>query len=72
MPDFTKSAIKASFLKLLNEQPLSKISVRGIVKDGGINRHSFYYHYHIPSAQPHYRLYIAPPRGGNNTHKTLA
>ncbi len=50
MTDFTKSAIKASFLKLLNEQPLSKISVRDIVEDCGINRNSFYYHYHnIPS-----------------------
>ncbi|MGM9663454.1 MAG: TetR/AcrR family transcriptional regulator [Eubacteriales bacterium] len=50
MPNFTKSAIKASFLKLLNEQPLSKISVRDIVEDCGINRNSFYYHYHnIPS-----------------------
>lgn len=45
MPNFTKQAIKASFLKLLNEQPLSKISVRSIVEDCGINRNSFYYHY---------------------------
>lgn len=45
MPNFTKQAIKASFLKLLNEQPLSKISVRSIVEDCGINRNSFYYHF---------------------------
>lgn len=45
MPNFTKQAIKASFLKLLNEQPLNKISVRSIVEDCGINRNSFYYHY---------------------------
>ena len=45
MPNFTKQAIKASFMKLLNEQPLSKISVRSIVEDCGINRNSFYYHY---------------------------
>ena len=45
MPNFTKQAIKASFMKLLNEQPLSKISVRSIVEDCGINRNSFYYHF---------------------------
>jgi AcrR family transcriptional regulator len=45
MADFTERAIKASFLKLLNEQPLNKISVRMIVEDCGINRNSFYYHY---------------------------
>ena len=45
MPNFTKQAIKASFLKLLNEQPLNKITVRGIVEDCGINRNSFYYHF---------------------------
>ncbi len=45
MAGLTKQAIKASFFKLLNEQPLSKISVRDIVEDCGINRNSFYYHY---------------------------
>lgn len=45
MPNFTKQAIKASFLKLLSEKPLNKISVRSIVEDCGINRNSFYYHF---------------------------
>ena len=45
MPNFTKMAIKDSFLKLLNEQPLNKISVRSIVEDCGINRNTFYYHF---------------------------
>ncbi len=45
MPNFTKRAIKESFWKLLNEQPLSQISVRDIVEDCGINRNSFYYHF---------------------------
>lgn len=50
IPNFTKQAIKASFIKLLNEKPLNKISVRDIVEDCGINRNSFYYHFHdIPS-----------------------
>lgn len=45
MANFTKPAIKASFMKLLNERPLSKISVRDIVEDCGISRNSFYYHF---------------------------
>lgn len=50
MPNFTRKAIKASFMKLLSEKPLSEISVRSIVEDCGINRNSFYYHFQdIPS-----------------------
>ena len=45
MANFTKQAIKASFLKLLDERPLSKITVRDIVEECGINRNSFYYHF---------------------------
>ena len=45
VPNFTKQAIKASFMKLLNERPLNQISVRNIVEDCGINRNSFYYHF---------------------------
>ena len=50
MPNFTKRAIMESFWKLLNEQPLTQISVRKIVEECGINRNSFYYHFQdIPS-----------------------
>ena len=50
MANFTKQAIKASFLELLDEKPLNKISVRDIVERCGINRNSFYYHFQdIPS-----------------------
>lgn len=45
MPNFTKRAIVESFVKLLNERPLSKITVKDIVEDCGINRNSFYYHF---------------------------
>ena len=45
MANFTNLAIKASFIKLLNEKPLNKISVKDIVEDCGINRNSFYYHF---------------------------
>ena len=38
-------AIMESLLKLLEERPLSKITVKDIVDDCGINRNTFYYHY---------------------------
>lgn len=50
MSNLTEKAIKDAFLKLLDQMPLSKISEKMIVEECGINRNSFYYHYHdIPS-----------------------
>lgn len=45
MPSFTKQAIKNSFLKLLDQRPLSQITVKDIVEDCGVSRNSFYYHF---------------------------
>ena len=45
MANFTKKAIRDSFVKLLNEKPLSQITVRDIVEDCGVNRNTFYYYY---------------------------
>ena len=45
MPSFTQVAIKQSFLKLLEQYPISKITVKMIVLDCGINRNTFYYHF---------------------------
>ena len=45
MPNFTKKAIKETFIELLDERPLNKITVQDIVEACGINRNSFYYHY---------------------------
>lgn len=45
MPNFTRTAIKASFLKLLGQRPLNQITVKDIVEDCGVNRNSFYYHF---------------------------
>ena len=45
MANFTKKAIQESFLKLLNERPLSQITVKYIVTYCGINRNTFYYHF---------------------------
>ena len=46
MSHLTEQAIKASFIKLLNERPFARITVQDIVQDCGINRNTFYYHYH--------------------------
>lgn len=45
MPNFTKKAIKDTFIALLDERPLSRITVKDIVETCGINRNSFYYHF---------------------------
>lgn len=41
----TQQAIMDSFVKLLNQRPLDKITVKDIVQDCGISRNTFYYHY---------------------------
>lgn len=45
MSQFTKKAIEASFISLLNERPLDKIGIKDIVDDCKINRNTFYYYY---------------------------
>jgi AcrR family transcriptional regulator len=45
MANFTRNAIKETFIKLLEERPLTDITVKDIVETCGINRNSFYYHY---------------------------
>lgn len=45
MSQLTRKAIKTSFIKLLNEMAFDKITVKDIVKDCGVNRNTFYYHY---------------------------
>lgn len=46
MAGFAKRAIRDSFIRLLNERPLSQITIRDIVEDCGVNRNTFYYHFH--------------------------
>lgn len=43
--NYTKKAIKKSFITLLNKYPLNKISVKSIVDECDISRNTFYYHY---------------------------
>ena len=45
-----RSAIMGSLMKLLNERPLNRITVRDIVEDCGVNRNTFYYHFEDISA----------------------
>ncbi len=42
----TKRALEASFKKLLSKHSLDKITVKDIVEDCGVNRQTFYYHFH--------------------------
>lgn len=41
----TKQAIRKAFVKMLNEKPFNKITVKDIVEECVINRNTFYYHY---------------------------
>lgn len=45
MSDLTKHALAASLKKLLAQKPIDKITVKDIVEDCGVNRHTFYYHF---------------------------
>ena len=45
MAQFTKQAIRKAFLQLLDEKPMSQITVREVVEVCGINRNTFYYYY---------------------------
>ena len=45
MTQFTSKAIEESFIRLLNERPLDKITIKDIVDDCGISRMTFYYHF---------------------------
>lgn len=45
---YTKKAIRESFLELLEQKPIEKISVTEICKNADINRGTFYSHYADP------------------------
>lgn len=51
MPGFTRQIILQTLTELMNEKPLSKITVKDIVERCGVNRNTFYYHFQdIPDA----------------------
>lgn len=45
MSKMTKKALASSLKKLMEQKPLSKITVTDITEECGINRHTFYYHF---------------------------
>lgn len=45
MPQFTKQAIMDTFLRLLDERPLDKITVREIITECQVSRNTFYYYF---------------------------
>ena len=42
----TKQALADSLMKLLNRRTLNRITVSDITDDCGVNRQTFYYHFH--------------------------
>ena len=46
MSSITKIALADSLKKLLHVKTLDKITVKDIVEDCGVNRQTFYYHFH--------------------------
>ncbi|MBU5626917.1 TetR/AcrR family transcriptional regulator C-terminal domain-containing protein [Oscillibacter sp. MSJ-2] len=46
MAQTTKRALADSMKKLLAKSPLDKITVKDLVEDCGVNRQTFYYHFH--------------------------
>ena len=45
MASSTRKSIMNTFIQLLDERPLNRISVKDIVERCGINRNTFYYHF---------------------------
>lgn len=45
MANFTKKALIDSFLNLIEDKPLNKITVKDITEGCGVNRNTFYYHF---------------------------
>lgn len=46
MSGFTKDVIARTLIELLDEKPMSKVTVKDIVERCGVNRNTFYYHFH--------------------------
>lgn len=45
MAQFTRKAIMQSYLRLVRQKPLDKLTVKDIVEDCEITRNTFYYHF---------------------------
>ncbi len=45
MSQITKKALAQALASLMDEKPLSKITISDITNKAGVNRHTFYYHF---------------------------
>lgn len=45
MTNFTKQALANTLKKLLNERPISRITIRDLTEETHVNRQTFYYHF---------------------------
>ena len=64
MASRTRNAIMDSCVQLLQERPISKISVKDVVEECGINRNTFYYHFQdlpTPVSYAHLDVYKRQP-----------
>ena len=58
MSGFTKDIIARTLIELLDEKPMSKVTVKDIVERCGVNRNTFYYHFHDIPAVVEYLYYM--------------
>ena len=45
MADFTRKAIIDTYISMIERMPASQVTVSALVKECGINRNTFYYHF---------------------------
>ena len=45
MPRDTQQIIQSAFIRILNQKPLDKITVRDVVSECNVSRNTFYYYY---------------------------
>lgn len=46
---YTKAILKESLLKILKEKPISKVTIKELCEEAGLNRGTFYLHYYEPN-----------------------
>lgn len=46
---YTKKVLKESLLMILRDKPISKVSIKEVCDHAGLNRGTFYLHYHEPN-----------------------
>jgi probable dihydroxyacetone kinase regulator len=72
MSQTTKKSLAQSLKKLMNTTPLAKITINDIVRDCGVNRRTFYYHFQDIYALLEwiFRTEVASAMAENTTSRT--